>query len=44
MIDREHKLSVARQAKLLGFSRGRTLESQPWRIMSIGRREWANGF
>jgi len=22
MIDREHKLSVARQAKLLGFSRG----------------------
>lgn len=19
-------------------------ESQPWRIMSIGRREWANGF
>ncbi|MEK0189006.1 IS630 family transposase [Microcoleus anatoxicus PTRS2] len=22
----------------------RKLESQPWRIMSIGRREWANGF
>jgi transposase len=22
----------------------RKLENQPWRIMSIGRREWANGF
>ena len=22
----------------------RKLETQPWRIMSIGRREWANGF
>jgi hypothetical protein len=22
----------------------RKLESQPWRIMSIGRREWAIGF
>ena len=22
----------------------RKLESQPWRIMSIGRREWTNGF
>ena len=22
----------------------RRLESQPWRVMSIGRREWANGF
>ncbi len=22
----------------------RKLESQPWRIMSIGRRKWANGF
>ncbi|WP_337271242.1 IS630 family transposase [Oryzifoliimicrobium ureilyticus] len=22
----------------------RKLESQPWRIMTIGRREWANGF
>lgn len=22
----------------------RKLESQPWRIMSVGRRKWANGF
>ncbi len=27
MIDRKHKLSVARQAKLLGFSRGRVYYS-----------------
>ena len=34
MIDRTHKLSVVRQAKLLGFSRGSVLPVQCRRTIS----------